>query len=135
MWICEKLTFLPGKSNKESIWDMASNPFVEVTVFDWKTQIPSKGIWTCVCWHVPSLFPHYFFFSVFKILLVLIILYSLKTYCYTFDLYLFVLGRDRFFTIYICFKETLFFNFSYKLFNRYFSLPQSMCQFRISVKK
>ena len=38
------------------------------------------------------------------------------TYCYIYDLYLFVLGRDRFFTVYICFKETLFFNFSYKLF-------------------
>ena len=33
----------------------------------------------------------------------------------TFDL--FVLGGDTFFTVYICFKETLFFNFSYKLFN------------------
>ena len=28
---------------------------------------------------------------------------------------LFVLGRDRFFTVYVCFKQTLFFNFSYKL--------------------
>ena len=35
--------------------------------------------------------------------------YSLKTYSYRFDLYLFVFGRDRFFTVYICFKETLFF--------------------------
>ena len=28
----------------------------------------------------------------------------------------FVLGRGRFFTVYISFKETLFFNISYKLF-------------------
>ena len=33
------------------------------------------------------------------------------------------------------FKKTLFFNFSYKLFNKYFSLPQSTCQFRVSVRK
>ena len=44
-----------------------------------------------------------------------LMLYCLKTYCYIYDLYLFVLGRDRFFTVYICFKESLFFNFSYKL--------------------
>ena len=50
-------------------------------------------------------------------------------------MYLFVLGRERFFTVYICFKETLFFNFSHKLFNKYFSLPQSTCQFRVSVRK
>ena len=37
-------------------------------------------------------------------------------------IYLFFLGRDRLFTVYICFKETLFFSFSYKLFNKYFSL-------------
>ena len=47
------------------------------------------------------------------------------TYFLMFSLYLFVLGRDRFFTVYICFKETLFFNFSQKLFNKYFSLPKS----------
>ena len=43
---------------------------------------------------------------------------------------LFVFGRDRF-IVYICFKETFFFNFSYKQFNKYFSLPQSTCQFRV----
>ena len=32
---------------------------------------------------------------------------------------------DRFFIVYIYFKETVFFNFSYKLSNKYFSLPQS----------
>ena len=37
-------------------------------------------------------------------------------------IYIFVLGRGRFFTVYIYFKETFFFNFSYKLFNKYFSL-------------
>ena len=46
-------------------------------------------------------------------------------------IYLFVLGRDTFFTVYICFKENLFFNFLYKLFNKYFSLPQSTYQFRV----
>ena len=61
-----------------------------------------------------------FFPMIFKLLrffLVPIILYSLKTYYYIYMTFnLFVLGRDTFFTVYICFKETLFFNFSYKLF-------------------
>ena len=43
--------------------------------------------------------------------------------------------EDSFFTAYICFKETLFFSVSYKLFNKYFSVPQSTCQFRVSVGK
>ena len=43
---------------------------------------------------------------------------------YTWPLvYLFVLGKEKFFTVYICFKETFFFNFSYKLLNKYLSLP------------
>ena len=50
-------------------------------------------------------------------------------------IYLFVLGSDRFFTVYVCFKETLFSNFSYKLFNKYFSLLQSIWQFRVLVRK
>ena len=33
------------------------------------------------------------------------------------------------------FKKTLFFNFSYKLLNKHFSLPQSTCQIRMSVRK
>ena len=74
------------------------------------------------------------FFKVFKIFLALIILYCLKTCC-IFDLYLFVLGWDRFFIVNIYFKETLYSNFSYKLFNKYFSLLQSTCQFRVSVSK
>ena len=41
--------------------------------------------WTCVRWHVRSFFSLWFF-KVFKIFLVLIILYCLKTYCYIFDL-------------------------------------------------
>ena len=51
------------------------------------------------------------FFKVFKNFLVLIILYCFKNLLlYIWPLiYLFVLGRDRFFTVYICFKETLFF--------------------------
>ena len=32
-------------------------------------------------------------------------------------------------------KKPYFFNFSYKLFNKYFSLPQTTCQFRVSVRK
>ena len=40
-------------------------------------------------------------------------------------IYLFVLGNNRFFTTYICFKETLFSNFSYIPVNKYFSLLQS----------
>ena len=35
--------------------------------------------------------------------------HSLKTYCYIFDLYLFVLGRDRFFTFVL--KEPYYLNF------------------------
>ena len=46
-------------------------------------------------------------------------------------IYLFLLGRDRFFTVYICFKETLFSNCSYKLLNKYFFLLQSTSQFRV----
>ena len=43
---------------------------------------------------------------------------------YTWPLvYLLVLGKEKFFTVYICFKETFFFNFSYKLLNKYLSLP------------
>ena len=75
------------------------------------------------------------FFIVFKLSLILTISYSLKTWCHTFDLYLFVLGIDRFFTMYICFKESLFFIFLYKLFNKYLSLPQTTCQFKMSVRK
>ena len=89
--------------------------------------------WTCVCWDIHSFFLLWFF-KVFKIFLALIILYCLKTCC-IFGLYLFVLGRDRFFTVIIYFKETLFSDFSYKLFNKYFSLLQSTCQFRVSVSK
>ena len=38
----------------------------------------------------------------------------------------FALWRDRFFTVYISFQETLFSNFSCKLFNKFFSLPQHL---------
>ena len=64
-------------------------------------------------------------FQSFQNVLVLI-MYCLKTYCNKFDLsfFFFVLVRDRFFTVYICFKEALF-----------FSSPQSNCQFRVSVRK
>ena len=55
------------------------------------------------------------FFKVVKIFHVLIILCSLKTYCCILLYILFALGIGRFFTVYICFKEILFFSFSYKL--------------------
>ena len=51
------------------------------------------------------------FFKIFKICLVLTILYCLKTYCYISIwplIYLLALGRDRFCTVYICFKKTYF---------------------------
>ena len=74
-------------------------------------------------------YAHFFpiIFQSFQNFLILIILYCLKTYWYIFDLYLFVVGRNRFFTADICFKETLFF--------KYFSLPQITCKFRLSVRK
>ena len=71
------------------------------------------------------------FFKLFKFFLVLLILYCLKTYLiYIWPLiYLFVLGRDRLFTAYICFKETLFFNFSYKYEKSYLrALDNLGCQ-------
>ena len=89
--------------------------------------------WTCVHWDVHSFFLLRFF-KVFKNFMALIILYCLKTCC-IFDLSLFILGRDRSFTVNIYFKETLFSNFPYKLFNKYFSLLHSTCQFRVSVSK
>ena len=67
--------------------------------------------WTCVRLDVRSFFSLRFF-KILKIFLVMI-LCCLKSYCYIFDLYLFVLGRERFLTAYICLKETLFFSFSY----------------------
>ena len=93
-------------------------------------QLTYVWFWTCVRWDVRTFFPMIFkkfskFFRFFKNLL----LYISPL------IYLFVLGRDRFFTVYICFIETPFFNFSYKIFNRYFSLPLSTCQFRVSVSK
>ena len=38
-------------------------------------------------------------------------------------------------TVYMSFEETLFFNFSYKISNNYFSSPQTTCQIRVSVRK
>ena len=55
------------------------------------------------------------FFEVFTIFLVFMILYCLLLYIWPL-IYLFVLGWDRFLTVYICLWETLFFNFSYILF-------------------
>ena len=68
--------------------------------------------WTCVRLDVCSFFSLRFF-KLLKIFLVVMILYCLKSCCYIFDFYLFVLGRERFLTAYICLKETWFFSFSY----------------------
>ena len=103
-------------------------------------RLPSTFIGVCMILDMRTLtctltFLPYELFNFFKIFLVFRISYCLKTYCYIFDLYLFILVTDRFFTIFVCFKETLCFDFAYKLFNKYFSLPQSTCQFRMSVRK
>ena len=73
------------------------------------------------------------FFKVFKVFN-FILFKNLLLYIWPL-IYLFVLGRDIFFTAYICFKETFFYNFSYNLINKYFSLPQSTCQLRLPVGK
>ena len=79
--------------------------------------------WTCVHWHIFSLW----FFKVFKLFLVLLFWFFKNLMLYIWPLiYLFLLRRDIFFTIYICFKETLFFNFSHKLSNKHFSLRTSI---------
>ena len=72
-------------------------------------------------------------FNVLKIFLVLIILYYLKTYL-TFNLFVCPWKRQILYCLHL-FQKTLFFNFSYKLLNKYFSLPQSPFQFRASVRK
>ena len=89
--------------------------------------------WTCVSWDICSFFSLWFFI-VFKIFLALIILYCLKTCC-IFDLYLFALARDRFFTVNIYFEETLFFNFSYKFLINISPYFRVFGQFRFSVYK
>ena len=49
---------------------------------------------------------------------------------------MFDLERERFYTVCIYFKETLFFNFSYNLFKKYFFASQSTCyQFRMAARK
>ena len=80
--------------------------------------------WTCVHWHIFSLW----FLKVFKLFLVLLFWFFKNLMLYIWPLiYLFLLRRDIFFTIYICFKETLFFNFSHKLSTKHFSLRTSIC--------
>ena len=88
-----------------------------------------KWFWICIHRHICLFFPYDFLkFSEF--------LWFLYFYAASnFLLYsLFVLGIGRFFTVYICFKEPLFFNFSYKLSGKYFSLPQSTFQFWVSLR-
>ena len=91
-----------------------------------------------VCTLTSRLIFSLWFLKVFKIFLS-IILYCLKTYCYNYIwplILMFVLKRERFYTVYIYFKETLFFNFSYKLFKKYFFASQSTCcQFRVAARK
>ena len=78
---------------------------------------------------------HFFlwFFKVFKIFLVLKICYYWKTYCYIFDLCLSLKETD--FLLFPFILKEPFFGFSFKLFNKYFSLPQSTFQFRVLVRK
>ena len=78
--------------------------------------------WTCIHWHIRHFFPMIFEssgsynFLLFK---------NLMLYIWT-SINFFALWRDRFFTVYISFQETLFSNFSCKLFNKFFSLPQHL---------
>ena len=88
--------------------------------------------WIGICWHMCSFFPM-IFYKVFRIFLVLKICYYLKTYCYIFDL-CFSLKETDFLLFTFILKEP-FFSFSFKLFNKYFSLPQSTFQFRVLVRK
>ena len=91
--------------------------------------------WTCVRWLVGSFFPYDFLKSSnFSGSYYFIMVKNLLLYIRSL-LYLFVLWKDRFFTACICFKETLFSNFSCTLFNKYFSLLQSTFQFRVSVQR
>ena len=90
--------------------------------------------WTCVCWQTCSFFPMFSkSFQDFSGSSMFLLFKNLLLYIWPL-IYLFVIERDTFFTVYIYFKETLFFNFSYKLFNKNFLLPQRICQFRVAVK-
>ena len=94
-----------------------------VTYVRMPTFISGHMFWTCIRWHLYSFFPYGFskfskFSGSYNILYKNLLLWIWPV------IYFFVLGRDRFFTVYICFKETLF-----------FSLPQSTCQFRVTVRK
>ena len=92
-------------------------------------------LWTCVCWHISSFFS-LLFFKVFKVFLILIIFYCLKTYCYIFNLSLLSFSLKE--TESLLFKFVLtkcYFSIFHTTFNKYFSLPQSTYQFRVSVRK
>ena len=105
-------------------WHIFSLPYPSAGLDNWHTShryvclllLAYAWFWISVrwhiCWHVHSFVPK----TVWKLTYLL----SLK---------------ERFFTVHICFKETLFFNLFSKLFNKFFSLPQSTCQFRVSVRK
>ena len=104
----------------KSFKDLQKNPY---TYFCWRTIIFD------MCTLTRMLIFSLWFFKVFGSYN-FILFTNLLLYIWTL-IYLFVLGRDKFFTFYICFKQTFFFNFSYILFNKYFTLPQSNCQFRV----
>ena len=72
--------------------------------------------WTCVRFDVCLFFPNIFkLFLSFSGSYNFILFKNFLLYIWPL-IYLFVLGRDRLLTVYICLKEALFFNFSYKLF-------------------
>ena len=92
-------------------------------------------LWTCLCLHISSFFS-LLFFKVFKVFLILIILCCLKTYCYIFNLSLLSFSLKE--TDSLLFRFVLaksYFSIFHTTFNKYFSLPQSTYQFRVSVRK
>ena len=88
---------------------------------------------TCDFRHAyPDMYAHVFSFDFLKFskfFLIFIVLYCLKNFLlYIWPLiYLFVNKIDRFFIVYSCFKEILFFNFSYKLFKGYLCYKTILC--------
>ena len=80
--------------------------------------------WICARSHVRSFFPDFLKFKTFFWFLQFILFKNLLLYIWAYSLvFTFVL------------KKPNFSSFSYKLFNKYFSLSQSTCQFRVSVRK
>ena len=92
--------------------------------------------WTCISLHLCSFFPYdllkfsgcYLSTSEWVTVLNLTAIYLL------FNLFIQPCKRRTLYCL-CMFKETLVFNFLWKLFNKYFSLPWRTCQFRVSVRK